>query len=107
MTDTEPIQEIRTKQFVFHNLDRESRGSKPFEASAVIQRIKKDGLWSPVDYSIISSDIFFWGGSPGTITIISRTPHKESDEFAGRKYPWDKVRLFEQIDEVGGFHASR
>jgi len=100
MTDSEPIQEVRTKQFVFHNLDKDSRGKNPLETSITINRIKKDGLWTPIDYSILSSDIFFWGGAPGSVAVIIKTPHSESNEFAGRKYSWDKVRLMEPVGKV-------
>ena len=65
-------------QFVYHNFFVEDIWGD------LTAQIKQEGLWSPVDYSIISPDIFFFGGGvPETVTVICATPHQRSDEFIG------------------------
>jgi len=92
--------------FVFHNIDSEQRGNDPLRRTQIIEKIKRDGLWVPVNYSILSSDIFFWGGTmPGSITVIAKTPHEKSREYDDASYShpdpaWLRTRLLDPKGDI-------
>ncbi len=84
-------------QFVYHNLFKDNEEG----LAEIVPQILQQGLWSPVDYSTISPDIFFFGGGiHGAVTIICATPHQNSNEAAGALSPWKKVRLMEPDGRV-------
>lgn len=95
-----PFNENKTgaeTQFVYHNFFEDNETL----LAATVSQITEEGLWCPVNYSIISPDIFFFGGGiPGAITVICATPHKRSTEDVGMLHLWKKVRLMEPDGEI-------
>ena len=78
-------------QFVYHNFF-EDNGAL---LAATVSQITEEGLWCPVAYSILTPDIFFYGGGlPGAITVICATPHERSDEDVGVRHTWKKVKAY-------------
>lgn len=68
----------------YHNFggaSYEDQVHNPENQKLTLERIKKDGMWVPVDYSILSTDINFWRGGESGVTLIFQTPHSITKEL--------------------------